>query len=324
MIVVVKNKDVVRPAIDACERCYSFWSLYISSLLSWRSYASKWVNDPIYRAKIIEAVKVCDKSVVPNYRQKSVETVDASQMCGVRSWIILNETEMKNQSGKKYLAKTEYSGVQITVPKENGAGEEAVWAFPNPSAPFRTIEARWIQGEEERCLVQPAEADIWEGKAAEVKNAVQLARLADSNFGKLVDRSQPMVTFDKWRQRIGGTGDGVGAIGDGDRIPTGRLQITPRKANAPMPAGSSQDNLSVVPTQAGRTSLPSTVDQAALRAKNADIELDNPFLPPDEFDVEAADSASQIDASSEVCTAGYLLGRDWRGIEVNWDWIALH
>ena len=74
----VRGKDVTRPAIDACERCYKWWGIYLGVQMTWEEFKNKWNADPIFKSKIINAVKVANNEVLPDYRQKSVESHEGS------------------------------------------------------------------------------------------------------------------------------------------------------------------------------------------------------------------------------------------------------
>ena len=311
--IVVKGKTVVRPSINACLRCFLWWTAYISPLLTWPAFADKWNKDPIYKAKIINGEKALVDGSAPTYRRSSCQMHDGSFTHVGRSWIILNKKEMETESGKAYLKKEQYSGVQMTAPKESGDGDEAVWAFPDPQAPFRRLTDFRQRGEDSVTLVQGASQDIWSGKSEEVMSVLKGEREKEMQLKLILNRTQPMVSLESWKQRVKGQQDEVGG-----EVATSAKKETPsaKRIQKGTPRKSVCSGAPSVCSTAASLFAPVEAEDERVAASQASVygdgeELDNPFLPGGpEDDVNAEDSASQVGKLSELDTAGHLVCGD--------------
>ena len=136
MVVVVRNRDEVRPPIDVCDICYQWYLLYISPLSSWRVFADKWNSDPIYKAKVVRGMKHQNEGTVPNYKRSEVGEFARNQTSGGRTWIILNKKEMQPAANKKYLKTDEMIGVPMMVPKELWGRRRDGLGVPETSTAF--------------------------------------------------------------------------------------------------------------------------------------------------------------------------------------------
>ena len=304
----MKGKTVVRPSINACLRCFVWWTAYISPLLNWAAFCDKWKRDPIYKAQIVRGEQALVDGSAPTYRRSSCQMHDGNFTHVGRSWIILNKKEMESESGKTYLKKEQYSGVQMSAPKESGDGDEAVWAFPDPQAPFRRMTDFRQRGEDSVTLVQGASQDIWSGKTEEVLSALKDEREKDTELKLIYSRQQPMVTLETWKQRLQGQQDGnvneVARPAEKGCPSAKKIQkATPKKMVGSVVASGCSTAASMLP--------PGEFDDERVPVSVAAVfddgeELDNPFLPggPDD-DVDADDSASQPGKLSELDTAGH-------------------
>ena len=136
---------------------------------SWSGLVGDYKNDEVLRAKVDKALAVqSGTDTLPG----PAEQITHDTWVGLevkRDVILLNERELKRTTGLDRLSKKALKGVpSFEIPKEDGAGQEIVWAFKDPQFPLRRGCVKVMQGSSLKQWALESEDALFVGQGQEL------------------------------------------------------------------------------------------------------------------------------------------------------------
>ena len=197
-----------RPVIDACFQCFEFHANYVSILMDWKEFVSKYWGDAGFKTLIDKAEQQISGEAVPEYRRDTCESFQETNNGVKQIQLILTERELANAARVDYVPRDMVKDPHVDLPKQGpGAdgGTEPGYLFRWPLLPWRFREEVCLVGERKYNIVMDPSHHVWESKSSEVMARLKDTRMkSDGSKVALAHNHGEMPDLSDWVHRCSG------------------------------------------------------------------------------------------------------------------------
>ncbi len=153
------------PVDDQCEECFHIHKHGFMHL-SWEELCKLNENDPGIRQQVTSCrAGSTSQGACPELPEEVVKFLGHAIEVR-RSWVVLSESEMRKATSMKRLNKATIGQLpSVTIPAEDGKGEEQVFVFSNPDRPYRTLDVVSLASTHHTKFTLPQSKIWWQQQA---------------------------------------------------------------------------------------------------------------------------------------------------------------
>ena len=158
---------------DQCESCHQLWQKGWPQL-TWANFCSQVHDEPSMAQVTTKAREILEGHAKHTAAQEQVNIERMVSLQVERSWIILNERELRRALNVPRVTKAQTRGIPtLAVPSEDG-GSEQVYVFEDDQAPYRRARVSITYGAKSDVQEMPLQSTLFVGQG----NNVQASEVA--------------------------------------------------------------------------------------------------------------------------------------------------
>jgi hypothetical protein len=183
------------PVDDKCEECWELWHEAFKHM-PWEELCSKNASEPGFPTLLRAARDIKNGVAKATFSPSEVSSSSTLEVEVSRSFVVLSEKEMRAASNLTRITKAALKGVpQLTVPAEDGSGNEVVYCFRNEAMPFRVASVKVRLQESKAQTKMSTEQQYWAGQAAAYFTQAQTQMSSETGLHHCLDKDSHNSTF---------------------------------------------------------------------------------------------------------------------------------